>query len=108
MYLCTELCCLEITPDGKEYVLAKGSSLVLTCSGSGETTWEMKRDDGLYIQAELAQSYQVVQNGPTTSVLTLRDVSWIITGVYQCIDHPSGETKEVAVFVPGEVLFQLI
>lgn len=101
---CTELFCLEITPDDKELVLAEGSSLSLTCSGSGETTWEFKRDDVPYFQVEQVQngpqSYQVVQTGATSSVLTLWNVSWKHTGVYQCIDRLTGETKEVAVFVP--------
>lgn len=101
---CTELFCLEITPDDTELVLAEGSSLSLTCSGSGETTWEFKRDDVPYFQVEQVQngrqSYQVVQTGATSSVLTLWNVSWKHTGVYQCIDQLTGETKEVAVFVP--------
>ncbi|KAM9357184.1 platelet-derived growth factor receptor beta [Symphorus nematophorus] len=104
LYFCTELCCLEITPDDKELVLAEGSSLNLTCSGSGETTWEFKRDDVPHFQLEQVlnggQSYQIVQSSSTTSVVWLRNVSWKHTGVYQCIDRHTGETKEVAVFVP--------
>uniref|UniRef100_A0A8C4GL34 receptor protein-tyrosine kinase n=1 Tax=Dicentrarchus labrax TaxID=13489 RepID=A0A8C4GL34_DICLA len=84
LYFCAELRCLEITPDDKELVLLRGSSVTLNCSGSGETTWEFKRDDV----------------SGTTSVLTLWNVSWKHTGVYQCIDRHAGETKEVAVFVP--------
>ncbi|XP_076595337.1 platelet-derived growth factor receptor beta [Chaetodon auriga] len=104
LYLCTELCCLEITPDDRELVLPEGSSLSLTCSGSGETSWEFKRDDVPYFQVEQVQSgdqsYQIVQSSSTTSVLTLWNVSWKHTGVYQCIDRLTGEAKEVAVFVP--------
>lgn len=104
--LCSELWCLEITPDDKELVLAEGTSLTLTCSGSGETVWDFKRDDVPYFQVEqvqnIGQSYQIVQSGVTTSVLTLLHVSWKHTGVYQCSDRLTGETKEVAVFVPGE------
>lgn len=105
--LCTELRCLQITPDDKELVLAEGSSLSLTCSGSGETSWEFKRDDVPYFQVEQVQnggqSYQIIQSGRnTSSVLTLRNVSWKHTGVYQCIDRSTAEAKEVAVFVPGE------
>uniref|UniRef100_A0AAQ5Y6V7 receptor protein-tyrosine kinase n=1 Tax=Amphiprion ocellaris TaxID=80972 RepID=A0AAQ5Y6V7_AMPOC len=106
---CTELFCLEITPDDKELVLAEGSSVSLTCSGSGDTTWEFKRDDVPYFQVEQVQnarqSYQVVQTGTTSSVLTLWNVSWKHTGVYQCIDRLTGETKEVAVFVPDPDLW---
>ncbi|XP_068570767.1 platelet-derived growth factor receptor beta [Cebidichthys violaceus] len=104
LYFCTELCCLEITPDDKELVLAEGSSLTLTCSGSEDTTWDFKRDDVPYFQAEQVQndgqSYQIVQSSVTSSVLTLWNVSWKHTGVYQCTDRQTGETKEVAVFVP--------
>uniref|UniRef100_A0A672YVZ5 receptor protein-tyrosine kinase n=1 Tax=Sphaeramia orbicularis TaxID=375764 RepID=A0A672YVZ5_9TELE len=78
------LSCLDITPGDKDFVLTQGSSLTLTCTGLGETTWEFKRDDV----------------GDTSSVLTLWDVSWKHTGVYQCIDRRTGETEEVAVFVP--------
>ncbi|KAM3612001.1 uncharacterized protein V6R79_000788 [Siganus canaliculatus] len=104
----SESCCLKITPDHEELVLAQGSSLSITCSGSEETTWEFKRDDVPYFQLEpnSAPSFQIVQSSVTTSVLTLLKVSWKHTGVYQCVDRHSGETKEVAVFVPDpEVWF---
>lgn len=100
----TELCCLEITPEDKELVLAKGSSLTLTCSGSGLATWGFKREDVPYFQVEQLQnghqSYEIVETNSTSSVLTLLSVSWKHTGVYQCFDRLTGETKEVAVFVP--------
>lgn len=106
---CTELRCLEITPGDKEFVLAEGSSLTLTCSGSGETTWTFKMDDVPYFQLEPSkpghQSYEIVQSGATSSVLTLFNVSWKHTGVYQCIDQRTRDTEEVAVFVPGGAWF---
>jgi len=105
LYLCTKVCCLEIKPDDKELVLAEGSSVALICSSSGSTTWEFKREDVPYFQMEQIQngrqSYQIVQTDATSSVLTLWNVSWKHTGVYQCVDALNGETKEVAVFVPG-------
>uniref|UniRef100_A0A8C8E0X8 receptor protein-tyrosine kinase n=1 Tax=Oryzias sinensis TaxID=183150 RepID=A0A8C8E0X8_9TELE len=95
--------CLEVTPDEKEIVLAKGSELTLTCSGLMETTWEYKKDDVPYFQVvkdqESHQSYQTVNSGVYASVLTLLKVSWQHTGVYQCINRHTKETKEVAVFV---------
>ncbi|GAA6235240.1 platelet-derived growth factor receptor beta [Lates japonicus] len=104
LYLCTELRCLEITPNDKEILLPRGSSLTLTCSGSGEMTWEFKREDVPFFQLEQVQnsgqSYQIVQNGTGSSVLTLWNMSWKQTGVYQCVDRQTGETKEVVVFVP--------
>uniref|UniRef100_UPI0037E75E15 platelet-derived growth factor receptor beta n=1 Tax=Semicossyphus pulcher TaxID=241346 RepID=UPI0037E75E15 len=109
LYLCTELSCVEITPDVRELVLAEGSSLTLTCSGSGETTWDFKRDDVPYFQVERvqigSQSYNIEQSSVTSSVLTLWNMSWKHTGVYQCIDRHTGESKEVAVFVPDSVVW---
>lgn len=111
LYLFTKSCCLEITPDDKELVLAKGSFLRITCSGLGETTWEFKNDGVPYFQVEQVhssgQSYQIVQGNGTTSVLTLWNVNWKHTGVYQCNDRTTTETKEVAIFVPGEIFFPL-
>ncbi|KAK1904850.1 Platelet-derived growth factor receptor beta [Dissostichus eleginoides] len=104
LYFCTELRCVEISPDDKELTLAEGSFLSLTCSGSGETTWEFKSVDVPYCQVEQVQnggpSYQIVQSNITSSVLSLWNMSWKHTGVYLCVDRHTGETKEVAVFVP--------
>nr|XP_020500973.1 platelet-derived growth factor receptor beta [Labrus bergylta]XP_020500974.1 platelet-derived growth factor receptor beta [Labrus bergylta] len=104
LYLCTKLSCVEITPDEREITLALGSSLTLTCSGSGETTWDFKREDVPYFQVEQVQngvqSYDIKQSSITTSVLTLWNVSWKHTGVYLCNDRHSGDIKEVSVFVP--------
>ncbi|KAK2849202.1 hypothetical protein Q5P01_009036 [Channa striata] len=103
LYLCTELCCLEITPDDKQIVLDAGSSLNLTCSGSESATWEFKKEDMTYHQAQFqndGENYQTVQSSATSKVLMLRNVNWRQTGVYQCIDQLTAETKEVAVFVP--------
>lgn len=106
LHFCTELCCLEITPADAELVLVGGSSLTITCSGSGETTWDFKSYDVPYFQVENGdQSYEIVQSNSTTSVLSLRNVNWKHTGVYQCIDQHTRETKEVAIFVPGEACF---
>ncbi|XP_045886877.1 platelet-derived growth factor receptor beta isoform X2 [Micropterus dolomieu] len=104
LYFCTELWCLELSPDDKELVLAEGSSLNLTCSGSEETTWVFKRDDVSILQVEQVQNggqnYKIMQSSVTSSILTLWNLSWKHTGVYQCIDRLTGETKEVAIFVP--------
>uniref|UniRef100_A0A8C6M191 receptor protein-tyrosine kinase n=1 Tax=Nothobranchius furzeri TaxID=105023 RepID=A0A8C6M191_NOTFU len=71
----------------KAFVLNRGSTLSLTCSGSREI-------------------YKIAQKNLTSSVLTLRSVSWRHTGVYQCTDVITGETKEAVVFVPDpEVWF---
>lgn len=59
-----------------------------------------------YFQVENGdQSYKIVQSNRTTNVLSLWNVNWKHTGVYQCIDLHTRETKEVAIFVPGEACF---
>uniref|UniRef100_A0A8C5DK09 receptor protein-tyrosine kinase n=1 Tax=Gouania willdenowi TaxID=441366 RepID=A0A8C5DK09_GOUWI len=100
--LTTILRCLEISPNKKEITLTQGASLTLTCSGSGMTTWEFKREDVPYIQMEQNgwQSYVIKQKDDESSALTLLSVNWKHTGVYLCTDPYTGETKEVAVFVP--------
>lgn len=101
---CAEVSCLQITPEDKELVLAQGSSLTLSCSGSGEVTWEFKRDDALYLLLEQLQdgapNYEMVRGNDSSSLLTVQSLSWRHTGVYQCFDRLTGETQEVAVFVP--------
>lgn len=106
LYFCTESCCLEIIPGAKEQVLAAGSSLTITCSGSADVTWEIKSDDVWYSLADLVesgrQSDTTVRVSRAGSVLTLHRVTWKHTGVYQCVDQQAGESEEVAIFVPGE------
>lgn len=108
---CTESCCLEITPRAKELVLAAGSSLTLTCSGSGNTTWEIKSDDVWYPLVDQVQngrqSDTTVRVSGAGTVLTLRKVTWRHTGLYQCVDQQTGEAEEVAIFVPGESCYLL-
>uniref|UniRef100_A0A3Q2YIU6 receptor protein-tyrosine kinase n=1 Tax=Hippocampus comes TaxID=109280 RepID=A0A3Q2YIU6_HIPCM len=100
---------MEVTPHDGQLILPTGSSITLTCSSSGETAWEFKRDDVPYFQVEQGQngvqSYQIVQDGIKSSSLSLWNVSWKHTGVYQCIDRHNGERKEVDVFVPPQVWF---
>ncbi|XP_029918075.1 platelet-derived growth factor receptor beta isoform X2 [Myripristis murdjan] len=114
LHFCPEFCCLEITPSDSELVLAAGSSLTLTCSSSGPVKWGFKRDDVPYFRMEhiqngdplSGQNHKIVQDSDTSSVLTLWNMSWKHTGVYECTDQDTGETKEVAVFVPDpEVWF---
>ncbi|KAM4586511.1 platelet-derived growth factor receptor beta [Fundulus diaphanus] len=110
VHFCTEVRSLEITPQDKEFVLVQGSSLTLTCSGSWEATWDLKRDDSPNALAELDDNGNpkatVVKTDAKTVALTLNNVSWEHTGVYQCYDPTSGETSEVLVLVPDpEVWF---
>lgn len=108
---CTTVRCLKIVPEEKQIVLTEGSSLSLTCAGSSETTWDVKSDDVPFFQMKAESSglnYKIVQSNSTTSVLTLWHVDWKYTGVYQCREQLTGEIKEVAVFVPGKALFELL
>ncbi|XP_056151568.1 platelet-derived growth factor receptor beta isoform X2 [Lampris incognitus] len=109
LQICPQVCCLEITPSNPEIILVSGSSLTLTCSGSGNVSWGFKREDVPYFQMEHAQkrdptwgqNAQTVKTSDMSSVLTLSNVSWKHTGVYECIENIHTEkTKEVAVFVP--------
>lgn len=102
LHFCTKSCCLEIRPAAKELVLAAGSSLSLTCSGSGDTTWEIRSN--LADQVESGDTAVRVSSAGS-SVLTLQNVNWNHTGTYQCVDQRSGENQEVAVFVPGELSY---
>lgn len=98
--------CLKVVPDDAQLILAEGSSLSITCSGSGETTWDFKSEDVPFFQMEAeGLNYKIVQSNRTTSVLTLWHVNWKYTGVYQCKDRLTTEMKEVAIFVPGKALF---
>ncbi|KAM9377765.1 platelet-derived growth factor receptor beta [Pholidichthys leucotaenia] len=104
VYFSIEMSCLEITPSDRVLVLASGSSLTLTCSSSGETSWELKQDTVPSFPLEhVPNGYQIIQTGPTSSVLILSNVSWTQTGLYQCTDQRTRETEEVAVFVPDPI-----
>uniref|UniRef100_H3D9P7 receptor protein-tyrosine kinase n=1 Tax=Tetraodon nigroviridis TaxID=99883 RepID=H3D9P7_TETNG len=105
LYSCTPANCLRMVPDDRRHILAEGSSLSITCSGSGETTWDFKSEDAPFFQMEAKSgglNYKIVQSNRTTSVLTLWHVNWKYTGVYQCKDVLTKEMEEVAIFVPGE------
>ncbi|CAG06278.1 unnamed protein product, partial [Tetraodon nigroviridis] len=109
LYSCTPANCLRMVPDDRRHILAEGSSLSITCSGSGETTWDFKSEDAPFFQMEAKSgglNYKIVQSNRTTSVLTLWHVNWKYTGVYQCKDVLTKEMEEVAIFVPDpEVWF---
>ncbi|XP_017279587.1 platelet-derived growth factor receptor beta isoform X2 [Kryptolebias marmoratus] len=104
VYFGAEVSCLDITPDDNKFVLTRGSTLTLTCSGFSEVIWEFKRDSmSVYLKGQDENGhgyYEIVQRDAVSSVLTLKNVSWMHTGVYQCVDVNSRETKDVTVFVP--------
>lgn len=92
LQLCPESCCLEITPSDSTVVLATGSSFSFICSGSESAVWSIRRDDD--------HPSMVMEQRNGSAVLTLHDVTWRHTAVYECSTDPPTETKMVAVFVP--------
>ncbi|KAJ8348147.1 hypothetical protein SKAU_G00267360 [Synaphobranchus kaupii] len=85
---------LEISPSATEVVLTTNSSISIMCSGWSEVQWRNR--------SELDVSGVHVQNGMTSSVLTLENVTWEHTGIYICEESASEEALEVSVFVPDE------
>lgn len=109
VHFCSEVAGLEIIPDDKEFVLAQGSSLTFTCSASSQAMWDIKREDSAEYFDELngkaSARYTTFQSDAMTLALTLINVTWQHTGVYQCIDVISREIKEALVLVPGKIRF---
>ncbi|KAL4631355.1 platelet-derived growth factor receptor beta isoform X1 [Arapaima gigas] len=93
-YFCAVCESLEIFPSDTELILDANSSISINCSGWSEVVW-MQR---LFAQEE--RTPQWIQNGTTSSTLTLHNVMWNHTGVYTCSEPASGESKEVSIFVP--------
>lgn len=104
VHFCSEVAGVEIIPDDKEFVLAQGSSLTLTCLASSNAMWDIKREDSAEYSDELngkaSARYTTFKSDPMSLALTLINVTWQHTGVYQCIDFRSREMKEAVVFVP--------
>ncbi|KAK2890740.1 hypothetical protein Q8A67_013383 [Cirrhinus molitorella] len=97
--LCLGSSGLELSPSNTSVILSINSSFSITCSGWSNVTWRFK-------QEEKAPEFHIEKPSPTSSVLSLEQVTWRHTGVYVCIDNGTNETKEVAVFVPDpEVWF---
>ena len=81
-----------LTPSDSQVVVAAGSSLTISCSGSGLATWRFRRQEDVPL-------FRVEQRN-SSAVLILENVTWEHTGVYVCLTQAE-ETEEVAVFVPG-------
>ncbi|XP_051514404.1 platelet-derived growth factor receptor beta-like [Myxocyprinus asiaticus] len=99
VFLCVGSSGLELSPNISEVILDTNSSLSITCSGWSNVTWRFKRE-------EIIPQFHIQMRSPTSSVLSLENVTWIHTGVYVCSENATNETREVAVFVPdAEVWF---
>ncbi|KAG7484543.1 hypothetical protein MATL_G00050500 [Megalops atlanticus] len=95
---CPETNALEITPSDRELILNANSSVSVTCSGWSPVKWRRR--------SEVELSGVRMDDGPTSSVLNLENVTWRHTGVYICEELASEETVEISVFVPDpEVWF---
>uniref|UniRef100_A0A671KU54 receptor protein-tyrosine kinase n=1 Tax=Sinocyclocheilus anshuiensis TaxID=1608454 RepID=A0A671KU54_9TELE len=103
-YPCLLLLCLgssglELNPSITQVVLSINSSFSITCSGWSNVTWRFKRE-------EKVPEFHTEKRSPSSSVLSLEQVTWRHTGVYVCLENGTNETREVAVFVPDpEVWF---
>ncbi|XP_073676069.1 platelet-derived growth factor receptor beta [Garra rufa] len=99
LLLCLGSSGLELNPSDAQVVLSINSSISITCSGWNDVTWRFKRE-------EKVPEFRVEKRSPTSSVLSLEQVTWRHTGVYVCTENGTNETREVAVFVPDpEVWF---
>ncbi|KAI1902952.1 hypothetical protein AGOR_G00021870 [Albula goreensis] len=85
---------LEISPSATEIILTANSSTSITCSGWSEVKWRSR--------SEMDVIGVHVQNGTTSSVLTLENVTWRHSGIYVCEEVASDQTVEILVFVPDK------
>ncbi|XP_016347785.1 platelet-derived growth factor receptor beta isoform X2 [Sinocyclocheilus anshuiensis] len=99
LLLCLGSSGLELNPSITQVVLSINSSFSITCSGWSNVTWRFKRE-------EKVPEFHTEKRSPSSSVLSLEQVTWRHTGVYVCLENGTNETREVAVFVPDpEVWF---
>ncbi|XP_057182615.1 platelet-derived growth factor receptor beta [Triplophysa rosa] len=84
---------LEINPSVPEVILSTKSSLNITCSGWANVTWRFKREENV-------PHFHIKNQSPTSSVLSLENVTWRHTGVYACSENGTNDTRELTVFVP--------
>ncbi|XP_067242896.1 platelet-derived growth factor receptor beta [Chanodichthys erythropterus] len=91
--LCLGSSGLELNPEVPQVVLPINSSFTITCSGWSNVTWRFKREENV-------PEFHTESRSPTSSVLSLEQVTWRHTGVYVCMENGTNVTREVAVFVP--------
>uniref|UniRef100_A0A8C1PAC5 receptor protein-tyrosine kinase n=1 Tax=Cyprinus carpio TaxID=7962 RepID=A0A8C1PAC5_CYPCA len=99
LLLCLGSSGLELNPSVTQVVLSINSSFSITCSGRSYVSWRFKREENV-------PEFHTEKRSPSSSVLSLEQVTWRHTGVYVCSENSTNETREVAVFVPDpEVWF---
>ncbi|XP_067313071.1 platelet-derived growth factor receptor beta [Pseudorasbora parva] len=97
--LCLGSSGLELNPGIPRVILSINSSFTITCSGWSSVTWHFKREENVPV-------FHTEMRSPTSSVLSLEQVTWRHTGVYVCSENGTDDIREVAVFVPDpEVWF---
>lgn len=95
LLLCSAGSSLELSPNTKEIILPANASISIICSGWAPVSWRYRRDENI-------PAFRTENRSLTSSVLHLENVTWTHTGVYVCSENGSEESREVAVYVPGE------
>ncbi|XP_018410458.1 PREDICTED: platelet-derived growth factor receptor beta [Nanorana parkeri] len=96
---------LEISPNETEIVLNLDSTFTLSCSDTEKIVW---KHDEQFVSSSLEY-----KDGLYTSILTLRNVNGINTGLYSCLYNEStsqgdeGDMKSVYIFVPDPEMWFL-
>uniref|UniRef100_A0A4W4G3R0 receptor protein-tyrosine kinase n=1 Tax=Electrophorus electricus TaxID=8005 RepID=A0A4W4G3R0_ELEEL len=77
----------------REVVLTANQSFTITCSGWGPVTWLFRQDKNV-------PAVRTEDRSASSSTLSLENVTWRHTGVYECFENETAETREVAIYVP--------
>ncbi|XP_035377625.1 platelet-derived growth factor receptor beta isoform X1 [Electrophorus electricus] len=91
--LCPVVTGLELNPNVREVVLTANQSFTITCSGWGPVTWLFRQDKNV-------PAVRTEDRSASSSTLSLENVTWRHTGVYECFENETAETREVAIYVP--------
>lgn len=95
LLLCSACSGLELSPSTKEIILTANDSISIICSGWAPVSWHYKRDENIPV-------FRAENRSQTSSILHLENVTWKHTGMYVCSEDGSKESREVAIYVPGE------
>ncbi|XP_047463666.1 platelet-derived growth factor receptor beta-like [Mugil cephalus] len=85
---------LELIPSNSEVLLSSNSNFTVVCSGWSQVTWRTPEDtlgDGVFVDSQ-----------GSTSVLSLLNVSWRLSGRYTCEETSSDQRRDIDVFIPGQ------
>nr|XP_061817623.1 platelet-derived growth factor receptor beta-like [Nerophis lumbriciformis] len=85
---------LELLPHASEVLLQRHSNFTVVCSGWGEVSWRLPRED-------FQDDGVVVDKQKFRSVLQLWNVTWRNSGRYACEETSSDQIREMDIFIPG-------